>query len=54
MARTTCRPGREAARGFARCTPRPGTIKRAMYCLLLLRSPDNKLSGPPLMEPECH
>ncbi|MBW2146998.1 MAG: hypothetical protein JRG73_20240 [Deltaproteobacteria bacterium] len=41
MARTTCRPDREATRGFARCTPRPGTIKRAMYCLLLLRSPDN-------------
>ncbi|MBW2147757.1 MAG: hypothetical protein JRG73_13200 [Deltaproteobacteria bacterium] len=53
-ARTTCRPGREATRGFARCTPRPGTIKRAMYRLLLLRSPDNTLSGPPLMEPECH
>ncbi|MBW2148288.1 MAG: hypothetical protein JRG73_18710 [Deltaproteobacteria bacterium] len=46
MARTTCRPGREATRGFARCTPRPGTIKRAMYCLLLLHSPDNNLSGP--------
>ncbi|MBW2307456.1 MAG: hypothetical protein JRG73_11020 [Deltaproteobacteria bacterium] len=54
MARTICRPGREATRCFARRTPRPGTIKRAMYCLLLLRSPDNKLSGPPLMEPEYH
>ncbi|MBW2306925.1 MAG: hypothetical protein JRG73_08325 [Deltaproteobacteria bacterium] len=42
MARTTCRPGREATRGFARCAPRPGTIKRSMYCLLLLRSPDNQ------------
>jgi len=52
VARTTCRPGREAARGFARCTPRPGTIKQAMYCLMLLRSTDNKLSGPPLMEIE--
>ncbi|MBW2309086.1 MAG: aminopeptidase [Deltaproteobacteria bacterium] len=52
MARTTCRPGREATRGFVRCTPRPGTIKRAMYCLLLLRSPDNKLSVPSLMEDE--
>jgi len=41
VALTTCRPGREATGGFARCTPRPGTIKRAMYCLLPLRSPDN-------------
>ncbi|MBW2305432.1 MAG: hypothetical protein JRG73_00745 [Deltaproteobacteria bacterium] len=49
-----CRPGREAARCFARCNPCPGTIKRAMFCLLLLRSPDNTFSGPPLMEPECH
>ncbi|MBW2305406.1 MAG: hypothetical protein JRG73_00615 [Deltaproteobacteria bacterium] len=36
MARTTCHPGREATRDFARCTPRPGTIKRAMCRLLLL------------------
>jgi len=54
VARTTCRPGREATRGFARCIPRPGTIKRTMYCLLLLRSPNNKLYEPPLMGPECH
>ncbi|MBW2146344.1 MAG: hypothetical protein JRI22_04920 [Deltaproteobacteria bacterium] len=54
MAWTTSRPGREATGGFARCTPRPGTIKRAMYCLLLQRGPDNTLSGPLLMEPECH
>ncbi|MBW2146910.1 MAG: hypothetical protein JRI22_07810 [Deltaproteobacteria bacterium] len=54
MARTTCRPGCEATRGFARCTPRPEAIKRAMYCLLLLRSPDYLLSGLRLMEPECH
>jgi len=47
VTRTTCRPGREATRGFARYTPQPGTIKRAMYCLLLLRSPDNKLLGHP-------
>jgi len=25
-----------------------------MYCLLLLRSQDNTLSGPPLMKHECH
>ncbi|MBW2308796.1 MAG: hypothetical protein JRG73_17880 [Deltaproteobacteria bacterium] len=54
MARTTCRPGCEATRGLARCTPGPGSIKRAMYCLLLLRSLDNKLSGPPPIQPECH
>ncbi|MBW2149279.1 MAG: hypothetical protein JRG73_17360 [Deltaproteobacteria bacterium] len=47
MARTTCRPGREATRSFAKCTPRTGTIKRAMYCLLLLRSPDINYLGRP-------
>ncbi|MBW2147775.1 MAG: hypothetical protein JRG73_04325 [Deltaproteobacteria bacterium] len=54
VARTTSRPGREATRDVARCTSRPKTIKRAMYCLLLLRSPDNKSPGPLRMEPEYH
>ncbi|MBW2309315.1 MAG: hypothetical protein JRG73_20535 [Deltaproteobacteria bacterium] len=46
--------GTRSDKRFCPVNPRPGTIKRAMCCLLLLRGPHNKLSGPPLMEPECH